>query len=342
LLKKKILAILFVSLFAVISGCGKVDQAENVVNLRVAFFPNLTHAQALLGQESGEFEEALGEKVRLSWHEFNSGTTEIEAFFAGELDMGYIGPGPAINGYIKSNGDLVIVAGVAKGGSLLVARQGLDIDSVDFSGLKVGVPNFGNTQDIQLRGFLKAQGIKDSTQGGSLDILQVKNSDVRGLFDSGDLDMACVPEPWGSILLTECGAQILRDERELWRNGDYPVSLIICRREFLETYPAVVEEFLRTHAAITQRIISDPMDAQNYVNAVIAKLTGKALPEEALAQAMGRIEFTTDPGVEAVREFAEIMSEVEMLSGNNDVAGIFDLEIINAIHMAQGEGEIGR
>ena len=75
-----------------LSGCGKKDAttANGQPILRVGFFPNITHAQGLIGYHDtatkaaeGWFEKATGAKVE--WYPFNAGPSAIEALLAGSM-----------------------------------------------------------------------------------------------------------------------------------------------------------------------------------------------------------------------------------------------------------------
>ena len=63
--------------------------------MRAGHFPNITHAQGVLGHATGRFQQALGGRATIEWKVFNAGPSAIEAIFAGDLDLTYIGPNPA-------------------------------------------------------------------------------------------------------------------------------------------------------------------------------------------------------------------------------------------------------
>src|SRR2546423_8066496 len=91
-----------------------VNPASADEPVRVGYFPNLTHAVAIVGLEQGFFAKALGSEVAIDPKVFNAGPAEMEALLAGEIDVGYIGPGPAITGFVRSKGKaLRVVAGAA-------------------------------------------------------------------------------------------------------------------------------------------------------------------------------------------------------------------------------------
>src|SRR5688572_9356942 len=123
--------------------------------LRVGHFPNLTHAQGVIGHGlsragKGWFEERLGPDVVLEWYVYNAGPTAMEAMLAGSIDLTYVGPNPALNAYIRSEGDEVrIVAGASSGGAALVVQpDGRLQKDADFKGKRIASPPLGNTQDV--------------------------------------------------------------------------------------------------------------------------------------------------------------------------------------------------
>jgi len=91
------------ALTALILASSLAGSAQTVV--RVGAFPNITHAQAMVGKANGWFDKALGPNVKIQWTSFNAGPSAIEALFSGALDMSYIGPNPTISGYVHSNGE---------------------------------------------------------------------------------------------------------------------------------------------------------------------------------------------------------------------------------------------
>src|SRR3984957_10950552 len=107
-----------------------IHAQQKPIVVRVGYFPNLTHAQALVGRANGQFEKALGSGVQIEWKAFNAGPSAIEALFANAIDLTYVGPNPTVTGYIRSQGEAVrLIAGAASGGASLVVRQASGIKS---------------------------------------------------------------------------------------------------------------------------------------------------------------------------------------------------------------------
>jgi NitT/TauT family transport system substrate-binding protein len=316
------------------------EPLEGTINL--AYFPNVTHAPALVGVDQGLFQEALGDGVELNSFTFNAGTEEIEALLAGSIDIGYIGPNPAINGFAQSNGEaLRIIGGSTSGGAYLVVRP--DITSPEqLEGTTLATPSLGNTQDVALRAWLAEQGFETSPDGGGdVSILPQSNSTTLEAFVAGEIDGAWVPEPWATRLVTEGGGSILVDERDLWpdTDGEYVTTHIIVRTEFLEDHPDLVQAFLAGHLATLDAIAADPEAAEASVNAQIELITGSAVSPEVTAAAFGNLTFTADPIAASLHGSAEDAEAIGLLDPV-DLDGIYDLTLLNELLAERGDPEV--
>lgn len=324
-----------------LSGCGSNTAQEKNIKVRIAHFPNITHSQALVGRATGQFQKSLGESHVIEWKTFNAGPAEIEALFAGEVDIGYIGPGPAINGYTKSKGDLQIIAGATDGGAILITRKDLFLKNVgELSGKRVAVPQFGNTQDLSLRHILQENGLQDTTKGGTVEIRQADNPDIKTLLDQGAIDAALVPEPWGARLVSEVKANVLLDEKQVWRDGKYTTAVVVANAKFLKEHPDLVEKFLRTHVELTTYINNHPEEGKEILNAQIKELTGKPLAKEILDAAFSRVFVTNNPEKDSVIDFVQLSVDAGFIKKAPELKGLFNFTVLNKILKEQGMKEI--
>jgi len=322
-----------------LTGCSVPNTSTGLVTLRLGYFPNITHAQAVIGIAEGTFARALGENVKIDAKVFNAGPSVIEALFAGQLDLAYIGPNPAINGYVKSRGEaLRIVAGATSGGAVLVVRSDAGISTpADFRGKKIASPQLGNTQDVALRTWLTKQGFKLKEQGGETQVIPAANPDILTLFRKKEIDAAWVPEPWGARLVRETNGKIFLDERELWQDGKFTTACIIVSTKFLKEHPGIVRNFLAAHVELTQRINADPASAKQQLNKEIERLTSAALPQEILDDAWSRQTVTYDPIRSSLFGSADAAFKLGFL-GNTmpNLDNIYDLVSLNAVLKEKG------
>lgn len=309
-------------------------------SLRLGYFPNITHATAIVGVEGGIFAEALGPEVTFETATFNAGSSAIEALLSGAIDATYIGPNPAINGFAKSSGTAIrIIAGVTSGGAYLVVEP--EIDRVaDLRGKKLATPQLGNTQDVALRTWLLENGlVTDAQGGGDVSILPQENSQTLETFAAGEIDGAWVPEPWATRLVEEGGGKVLVDERTLWPTGEYVTTHLIVRTDYLEANPAIVRALLAGHLEANDLVNADPAQAQKLTNQGIEQITGKPLPAAVIEAAWENLTFTVDPIAASLQGSADHATSVGLLDPV-DLTGIYDLDLLNELLRLAGRPEV--
>jgi len=299
--------------------------------LRLGHFPNITHAQAVYARAEGEFERKIG--VPVKWVSFNAGPTAIEAMFGDAIDATFVGPSPAINGFVKSRGEkFVIIAGGASGGSGLVVRKDAGIRSEkDFGGKIIATPQLGNTQDIAARVWFRERGYKLREKGGSLTLLPLSNSDQLTLFQKREIHGAWTIEPWLARLEVDGGGELFLDEKALWPEGRYATTVLIINRQFLADNPALTKNLLGALVEMTWKINADPAAAAKILNAELKKETGKALSDPVIAKAMARVEFTWDPVAASLRKSAAAAHQIGFLRQAPNLSGIFSLRPLNEV-----------
>jgi NitT/TauT family transport system substrate-binding protein len=313
---------------------------QGTVTLRLGYFPNVTHATAIVGVESGLFREKLGNNVQLATSTFNAGPAAIEALNSGAIDATYIGPNPAINAYAQSDGEAIrIISGATSGGAFLVVKSNIK-SAKDFKGKKVASPQLGNTQDVALRTYLKKKGLKtDTAGGGDVSIVSQENAQTLDLFKQGEIAGAWVPEPWATRLVQEGGGKILVDERKLWPQGRYVTTHLIVRTEFLKDHPAAVKKLLEGQVAANDLIKDDSTRAQQLVGQGIDKATGKPIAPELIAASFQNLVFTNDPIASSLRKSAKDAEAVGLLK-HVDLKGIYNLKLLNQVLTQQGEPSV--
>lgn len=311
---------LFVLTAVGLTACGG-SKNDNEIN--IGYFNNVTHAQALMMKAEKTLETELGEDVTVNWTAFNAGPAEVEALFAEDIDIGYIGPVPAVSANTKSKGDVVILTGATKGGAVMVKRADAEINSVkDLAGKTVAIPQIGNTQHLSLLHLLDENELEPVTEGGTVNVTAVANADVANMMDRGDIDAALVPEPWGATL-EEQGAQIVLDYDEIYMQGQYDVAVVVVRKEFMEEHPDYVEAFLAAHEAATLKIVEEQEESLKIMNAELQSATGKSLSDSIIKKAFERIVVDTTLNKASIMGFAEISEDQDFIDEEPEEANLF-------------------
>src|SRR5215207_6782347 len=329
-------------------GTGLVGDSTNIQTneqktLRIGYFLNINHAQAVIGLGKGDFQRALGNNIEVKTQIFNAGPSAMEALFANQIDVTYVGPNPAINGYVQSNGEaLRIISGAASGGAVLVVRNDSGINSPqDLANKKFSSPQLGNTQDVALRKYLLDNGYKTKENGGNVEVIPAKTGDIVSLMIKKEIDGAWVPEPWGAKLIKEANAKVLVDERDLWPEGKFVTAHIIARTDYLQRNPDVIKKLLEAHIDETNWINGNPEEALQIFNGELNKLTGKTIPEEEYREGISRIELTYNPLRESLFKSANNAFDIGFLGKTRpDLSEIYDVTILKEVLKEMGLQEI--
>ena len=296
-----------ITLIFVIGTIVSSNETTHENKIRVAYFLNINHAVPIIGMEKGTFENQIGNNTVIEPILFDAGPQVIESLFAGSIDIAYVGPGPAINGFLKSEDHNVkILSGAASGGASFIVHPNSKINSVaDFAGKRIAAPQIGNTQDISLRSYLSENGLKPAEKGGSVIVLNISNPDIYTLFAKGDIDAAWVPEPTATILVQQLDGKRLFNEEDLWPENRFASVLLIAREEYVKQNPEVINEWLEAHKQTVNWINSNPEQTRTIFIDFMKKETGKSLPDSLIDESLSNLKITSDPIVSSIHTFAK-------------------------------------
>ena len=318
-----IAVVLLGSIVAVVLNSNEQSH-EN--NLRIAYFPNVGHVVPIVGIEEGFFLENFDSDTKIESRVFDSGPQVIESLFANSVDIAYVGPGPAINGFLNSeNKNIKILSGAASGGASFIVHPNSEINSAsDFIGKKIAAPQIGNTQDVSLRHYLSENNLKPAEKGGSVIVYNISNPDIYTLFVKGEIDGAWVAEPWATILETELGGNRLFFEEDLWPNKQFASVLLIVNSNYAEKNPEIISNYLLSHHQTVNWINENPTETRNIFNTFLKSHLGQSLSDDVVDISLSNLEITSDPVSDSVYSFAEKADALGYLGRNGyDLSEIF-------------------
>jgi NitT/TauT family transport system substrate-binding protein len=311
------------------------------VTVHLGYFPNLTHAPALVGIQQGIFARELGTD-HLSTQTFTAGPAENQALLSGSIDVAFEGPSSALSAYSSSHGAIAIIAGAASGGAGLVTKASITSPS-QLKGKTLASPQLANTQDVALRYWLKTQGYTTTTSGGgdvSVQPSATGNGTIVTEFKSGAIDGAWVPEPYETQML-QAGGHLLVNEATLWPAGKWATTNVVVRKSFLQQHPATVQHFLEGLVDTLKFIQSQPAAAKTAVNQQLASLQGgKPLSTKVMTHAWSDLTFTADPLASTLQTQVKHAVAVGLLKAPRDLAGIYQLAPLNAVLVAAGQPQV--
>ena len=325
------IAIAIIGLIAVIGLTqSSLDDSQN--KIRVAFFPSIVHVVPIVGMETQTFADNFGGDLNIEIKVFDSGPQVIESIFSNSVDVAYVGPGPVINGFLKSDGkDLKILASAANGGASFIIQKNSGLESIEnYSGKRVAAPQISNTQDVSLRHYLAENGLKPAEKGGDVFVLNISNPDIYTLFAKGDIDGAWVPEPWATMLVEELDGVRLFDENEIWPENKFSSVLLIGRSDYIEKNPEIIKSWIDANEKTVQWINKNPDESKNLYNKFMMGHMGKTLPEKIVQESFSKIMITSEPVENSIYTFAERANSLGYLGRDGySLDGIFHHENIS-------------
>lgn len=314
------------------ASCDRRSSSGAASEVSLGYFANLTHAQAVLGVASGDFQQAVA-PARLTKRIFNAGPSLIEALLAGEIDMAYIGPGPALNGHAKTHGQGIrVIAGATNNGTIIVAREGSGIRTLaDLKGRKLATPQNGNTQDIAARHYLR-----DVLHQADLqNVIPISNAEQAGMMSRGQIDASWAAEPWGSLLVLQEGAHVIGEEKDLWPGKRFTLAVVITTPDFLGDHPEIVQKVLQAHVRWTRRLQKGPEQYIGQLESALFDLTGKKFPKGVVAAAMRTVQFSDEPLRETFEALDDWSAELGFFPGKIDLTGLFDTSILRKVQAGE-------
>ena len=319
---------------------GALEPLQDAVTIRIGVFPNITHAPGLVALAEGGQLSQLLPNATIQVNQFSTGTLASEALLTDSIDLTFIGPNPAINAYVKTEGKVRVISGSTSGGAFLVVREGINTPA-DLAGTSIASPSLGNTQDVALRKWLADQGFEtDTAGGGDVSVVPQENSQTLETFIAGTIDGAWVPEPWATRLIQDAGAHVLVDERDLWPAGEYVTTHLLVNQGYLDANPEVIKRILLANIQAVDFVNDNQAEAQEIVNAEIEKLTTKPIGEDLLKAAWANLTYTVDPIASSLQKSADDAVAVGLLEDPGDLSGLYDLTLLNEVLTTLGKEEV--
>ena len=331
--KISIFSVLMIMIVGLLAACGTNDEAKDSAKdskeVIIGYFPNIDHAPAMVARENGYFQDELGDDVEIKYITFPDGGAFMTALKTGEIDAGLVGPGPVMNNY-TNGADVKIIAGASSGGTHIVASKESGIESVeDFEGRTFITPGIGCTHDVQMETFLEDYGVSSARIGGTLKHVTGNPAQYAGMFESGKVDLAAVPEPWASQLVKDAGAQIIVDSNDISFGETLPNTILVTSNQAVEEDKGVIEQIVKAHNEAVTFINENPEEAKRITVDSIKEITNQELDKDVVESAWSKITYTTNVDSETIQAFANSSHDLKFLKEKPDFANLIDLQFIS-------------
>ncbi|MEW9700474.1 ABC transporter substrate-binding protein [Paenibacillus sp. SI8] len=329
--------VLFVSV--ILSACGQRSETASTVattTVKIGILKNVTHAPGFIALQNNYFQQGFGKQVKIEVTPFDNGADFATAMATNQIDLGYVGPGPVINQYLKSK-NIRVISGANNGGAVLVVRKDAGIHSVkDLAGKTVAVAAKGGTPDLSLRLLLKQEGLKVSTDASGVQIVTRAPADTLVAMRQKEVDGALIAEPWGTQMIQEGSGEILVDWDKIPpKNGNYPLTILVASDTFISEHRDLAKKAIHANKMGIDFIQQNPSKAYELISDELKQLTGKGMEPALVKAAIDHLKLTEDIALEDINEQAKTSFEAGYIKGVKaeelDFSKFLDLSLLNEV-----------
>lgn len=321
-MKKRMIIVTILLLTLGITACGSRKDGSQLTKINIGYFPNISHGPAMVGIEKGYFKDELDE-LDINTVNFPNGSLFMDALSTKQIDIGYVGPGPAINRYLQG-GDLVVISNASIGENVLVLRNDIPYNSLaDLDGKIIATASTGCTHDLLLRKMLQDVDMAVEENGGRVQRIAQKPSTNLAMLDQGQIDGALVSEPWASLMEGEGVGRVVIEATEVPWEGKMPAAILVVRKDFLEAHPEVVDQFIKAHEKSVDFINQNKDETVEIIKKQIKDITGEEIKKDIIEKSLNRVFFTTEIDKEVLQEFADLTKNLGFIKEDSDIQNFF-------------------
>ncbi|QHE51506.1 aliphatic sulfonate ABC transporter substrate-binding protein [Pontibacillus sp. HMF3514] len=310
-------------------ACGNTGQSKSTDEITIGYFPNINHVAGMVAEEKKMYEETLPDGTKVNYKYFPDGSAFMTAIETGEIQGGLVGPGPAMN-HFTSGAKINVVAAGSTGGTVIMARKGAGIDSVeDIKGKTFISPRVGCTHDVQFETLMMREfGMKSDRLDGSLKHVTGKPATYAQQFAQGQVDIATVPEPWASKIEEDGYGKVLIDTKNVAFGETLPAAVFVTSSDLVKNNKDLVQNIVDAHKEATEFIQNNPEEAKQIAIKKIKDITNQELSKSVIDNAWNRIDFTYQVKESTLQAFANASHELKFLKEQPDLSGLVDRSFI--------------
>lgn len=345
---KKSLGLIITLVFVlVLSACGGNNSTTNkttdngttkkeAVTVKLGIFKNVTHAAGYIALEKEFFQKQLGDNVKIEVQAFDNGSDFSTAIATGQIDLGYVGPGPSTNQFLKSK-NFRVISGADNGGAVLVAGKDSGVTTVkDLVGKTIAIPTKGSTNEISLRLLLEQEGVKVTSDKTGAQIVARAPSDTLIALRQNEVQATLIPEPWGTQIEQEGIGKVIVDWDQIPpNNGDYPLVILVASDKFIKDHRDLAKAAIKANNEAIDFINANPDEAYKLINNRLSELSGKGLEIDLIKAALSHMRLTSDVSKEAIEEMAKVSIEAGYIKDTTvdtlDLSEFLDLSLLEEV-----------
>lgn len=305
-------------------------------SLEIGYMPIIPVSQSFVVLEGDALKQAGVSDPDLI--KFQNGPAIVQALLAGQLDVAYMGIGPAMVARAKGADIKVVASNIVEQISLIslgeLAPYFADGDAATAfarfhadKGRKAVITTFpqGSVPETVLQYWLRKQlGLSEQQINDNIDIIYQGAAQVQQSLMTGAVDGAAILEPVVSIVLDRKeDAQVVAAGSEMFPHQ--PGAVLAVRESLINEQPELVKALVKAHIEATDQLRNQPEQAAKAVGKYVG---GGRLPADIVLKALERSseQFQADPNaiIEGTRTMRDFQAELGTLKANVDLSTLFD------------------
>ncbi|MBV0931875.1 ABC transporter substrate-binding protein [Marinobacterium weihaiense] len=273
--------------------------------------------------------------------QFQNGPAMVQALLAGQLDIAYLGIGPAMVARAKGADIKVVASNIVEQISLVALGElapyfASGDPATAFrrfaadKGRKPVIATFptGSVPETVLQYWLSKQLNIDPSQ---VEIIHQGAAQIQQSLLTGAVDGAAILEPVVSISLDRLpDARVVAAGSQMFPHQ--PGAVLVVREALINDAPDTVQALVRVHAEVSRLLREQPEQA---VVAVQRYVGGGRLPAAIVQQALTNASpnFVDDPRriIEGTRAMRDFQAEIGTLKADVDLEQLFDTRFYQSL-----------
>lgn len=255
--KYSIILILFVLFLLLAVAIFTLVIPENSDVIKVGYLPT-DHSAALLVAKHNKLYEKNGLNVQTV--QISAGSNIVDAVASGDLDIGYVGITPAMQGISKGVPIKVVGAVNLEGSGIVVQPNSTITSPADLIGKNIASPGVSSIQQVLLQYEL----IKYNITLKDVNIISMNVFNIPSSLAARKVDAYISYEPFVSMAPYQNIGEVLIYSEDIIK--DHPCCVIITREEYIENHPEKLDKFLEIHDNTTKYVNNHPNETANILN----------------------------------------------------------------------------
>ncbi|RBP79074.1 ABC transporter substrate-binding protein [Marinomonas rhizomae] len=334
---------LLITLTALLLGSWSSLVTAADKSLEIGYMPIIPISQAFIVLEGDTLDEAGVSEPKL--FQFQNGPAIVQALLAGQLDVAYLGIGPAMVARAKG-ADIKVVASNIVEQISMVALGSLSsyFDKGDAktafarfkadNGRKAVISTFprGSVPETVLQYWLQNQlGMSNDDIKQNIDIIYQGAAQVQQSLMTEAVDGAAILEPVVSIIRDrKSDAKVVASGSGMFPHQ--PGAVLVVRESLINEDPMLVKALVKAHIAATDELHNNPEKA---VKSVKKYVGGGRLATKIVLNALknSRNQFEANPNtiIDGTRTMHDFQASQGTLKVNVDLDALFDVRFYNDI-----------